>query len=634
MGTLNIEGVQAPPNSGWAFRYTFDINGVDVSVRTAIVMLSSLRVSAGATMATISMYVKSDTTPTASGVSYGSGGSVVHNLSGTVISSGDDVYRITPEYWNDINSGYTSGDIDAFMSNAHIMASTGNSQQDLINVKDYFNTLPPELPYFGTCDIFSNGTDGNKLFTAVWDNIQNILPGTYESTYQVKIRVSANYPGHENWYDVEFVPYKSKKYQFTFADIIGNMPESDRAVSDEQQQCALQVILGYNDPDFTQCDLVSFSVDNTTGDIVISSGGAGTTTPHSNTNPRTNDTYNPGTGTAGTQAPGQAMSIDNLLTTSYKLTETQLRDFGNYLWNNDLQLTLFANQTSPIENVLSCKRIPFDVAVQTGNPTILLGNVDTLITAQKTAATHLLDIGSVTIPVKHNSFLDFSNNISIYLPYCGIQTIPTSLCYVMDVDPNTQIPYLTGKTLNVKYIYDIIFGTCAAVLSLNGKEFAVYNGNCGIDIPITASNRAETQLSLIHSGANAAIGTVASVTKGAIMGGAIGAGLAGIDAAATMAQQVTAQMFQDRHYTTSGGFSSQIASYLSSSVTLFVESPVYDKPGDYEHENGFPCNLSCTLNTLTGYTELDGSIEISGEIPCLEEERDLLKQALQDGFYL
>lgn len=498
--------------------------------------------------------------------------------------------------------------------------------------RTYFDT--PALPYFGNCDIYSNGTDGNKLFSVVWDNIQGMLPGTYEATYQVLIKVSANYPGHENWYNVEYVPYKSKKYQFTFADIIGNMPVDDRQVAETQQQCALQVILGYNDPDFTQCDLVSFSVDNLSGDIVVSSGGAGTTTPHSNTNPRTNDTYNPGTGTAGTQAPGQAMSIDNLLTTSYKLNETQLRAFGNYLWNNDLQLTLFANQTAPIENVLSCKRIPFDVAVQTGTPTILLGNVDTGITAQKTAATHLLDVGSVTIPVKHNSFLDFSNNISIYLPYCGIQTIPTSLCYVMDVDPNTQIPYLTGKTLNVKYIYDIIFGTCAAVLSLNGKEFAVYNGNCGIDIPITASNRAETQLSLIHSGANAAIGTVASVTKGAIMGGAIGAGLAGIDAAATMAQQVTAQMFQDRHYTTSGGFSSQIASYLSSSVTLFVESPVYDKPGDYEHENGFPCNLSCTLNTLTGYTELDGSIEISGEIPCLEEEREMLKQALMDGFYL
>lgn len=526
-----------------------------------------------------------------------------------------------------------SGNNPSFTSSTEfIMGVEGQGPALFQAVEDYFNT--PTLPYFGNCDIYSNGTDGNKLFTAVWGNIQYMLPGTYEATYQVLIKVSANYPGHENWYNVEYVPYKSKKYQFSFADIIGNMPTADRETAETQQQCAIQVILGYNDPEFTQCDLVSFSVDNSTGDIVISSGGGGTTTPHSNTNPRTNDTYNPGTGIAGTQAPGQAMSIDNLLTTSYKLTETQLRDFGNYLWNNDLQLTLFANQTAPIENVLSCKRIPFDVAVQSGTPTILLGNVDTGIQAQKTDASHILDIGSVTIPVKHNSFLDYSNNISIYLPYCGIQTIPTSLCYVMNVDPSTQIPYLTGKTLNVKYIYDIIFGTCAAVLSLNNKEFAVYNGNCGIDIPITASNRAETQLSLIHSGANAAIGTVASVTKGAIKGGAIGAGLAGIDAAATMAQQVTAQMFQDRHYTTSGGFSSQIASYLSSSVTLFVESPVYDKPGDYEHENGFPCNLSCTLNTLTGYTELDGSIEISGEIPCLEEEREMLKQALMDGFYL
>jgi hypothetical protein len=39
------------------------------------------------------------------------------------------------------------------------------------------------------------------------------------------------------------------------------------------------------------------------------------------------------------------------------------------------------------------------------------------------------------------------------------------------------------------------------------------------------------------------------------------------------------------------------------------------------------------LGDVVGYTELAGSIEIDS-IPCLEEERILLKQALQEGFYL
>ena len=89
----------------------------------------------------------------------------------------------------------------------------------------------------------------------------------------------------------------------------------------------------------------------------------------------------------------------------------------------------------------------------------------------------------------------------------------------------------------------------------------------------------------------------------------------------------------DTHYTTSGGFSSQLASFMSSSVTLIVDHVKYTRPSTYAHDNGFPCYLTRNLSKLKGYTELDGACELQ-HIACFEEERRELKKALMEGFYL
>lgn len=510
-------------------------------------------------------------------------------------------------------------------------------------VYDYFN---PVLNPFMDVDAYTTGNTANTtILTALWDNIQNLPPGTYPASYQV--RISA-YVTSTHLNEVTYIPYTVKQYQVSFMNFIGYMREAEQDDALINERVFMALDLGHNEGERFVVDASYKFRLGIDGDITneTESGTGGNVDVHVHIPPTTNDSYNPDTGELTPQAPGQAMSVDNLLYTSYVLDDTALIAFGQYIWANDLVQTLYANQTSPIENILSCKRIPFTIGgVDTS---IKIGNIDTGIGAttlathvKKSAAGHVKDCGTITVPVYNGgNWLDMTNKYSIYLPYCGIQSLPTDALLKQTIGAD-GVPKVTGRTLGVKYYYDIIYGSVIAEVSVDGNAMFIFNGECGIDIPITASNRASNQLAMLKGGANTMLSGVSNVVggviSGAMSGGLIGAAVGGLMGVANtgmnVAKEEVNRQTYELHYTTSGGFNSQVASYLTPTITLYCEHVLYTEPTGYAKENGYPCYLNRNMSELTGYTELDGSIEISG-IPCLEEERDMLKQALQDGFYL
>ena len=64
-----------------------------------------------------------------------------------------------------------------------------------------------------------------------------------------------------------------------------------------------------------------------------------------------------------------------------------------------------------------------------------------------------------------------------------------------------------NKTVTLKYIYDVITGVCTACFYTGDIEICKYSGTIAIDIPITASNRAQVEAGYITS----AIGAIASL---------------------------------------------------------------------------------------------------------------------------
>lgn len=291
----------------------------------------------------------------------------------------------------------------------------------------------------------------------------------------------------------------------------------------------------------------------------------------------------------------------NLLTTTYILSDTQLKEIGNELWSANFMENILMLSNSPIENILSCKIFPTTFngvasAVKIGNVTMLNG-----ATAKKISASGLSkETGAITFPQKYNSFLDFApfTNAKIFIPFVGFQPLP--------------VADFIGAQLSLRYVFDVVTGAVTVYILRNGAVFDKYSGICAVDVPITASNRAQVEVGQIQS----AITAGAQLATGNI-GGALSAGLA---------IATTPNHFNTRG--NAGGYTSQ---FDPRQPYLIIDRPkAQSEISSYGKTNGFPCNLTKTLSTLKGFTSVH-DIHLD-DVPCLESERQELKAIMQNGF--
>lgn len=291
-----------------------------------------------------------------------------------------------------------------------------------------------------------------------------------------------------------------------------------------------------------------------------------------------------------------------VLSTTYAITESNLQSLGQKLWDDSFLDNISMINNSPIENILAVKAFPFPIDTTGGSSaSVKLGNVDMNVSAVKIPPTYnpIRTIGSVSIPKHfsgHLQWLNYMTNIRLYLPFVGFVEIP--------------IQEAIGKTLTVKYIHDLICGDCLACIYAAGIEIAKYSGNIAIDIPITASNRAQVEAGILSSG----ISALASLATGNLMG-VIGSAFGALT--------------NQNHFVTKGAPSPSCDSYDEQRAFFIIERPVYHEPATYAHEYGYPCNLSLSLKNCKGFTKCH-NVDVSG-IPCTEKERDEIKAALERG---
>ena len=300
-------------------------------------------------------------------------------------------------------------------------------------------------------------------------------------------------------------------------------------------------------------------------------------------------------------------NVSNLLTTTYKLSQAQLQSLGNFLWQDSFMNNIKLLNNSPIENLVSVKALPVSLPVGT-EQALVLGNVDTGIKATPVTNTYIkFTMGTKKVPHFENNFSDYNNvTCDVYLPCIGT---------IADIDPREVI----GQKLTLKYCFDVVTGDVLAEL-FNNKGgglnlMGIYKGNIGIDIPLTASNRAQVEAGYV-SDFISAVGSVA--TKN--ITGVAEAGLSAIT------RQNTTK--------SSGSVSGCTAQGLPIKPYLHISSPVVPDYSDtFVHTYGRPCLLSKKLSKLKGYTQVDKNCDLSG-IPCTQKEKEMLRNIISSGFYL
>lgn len=297
-----------------------------------------------------------------------------------------------------------------------------------------------------------------------------------------------------------------------------------------------------------------------------------------------------------------------LLTKTYKLTDTQIKSLGAFLWADDFMTNIKLLNNSPIENIVSVKAIP--CKANTGDETtVVCGNVNTNVGGTVVTSNFVKkNIGNIKINKPTNSFIDYENvKIMIYLPLIGTIT---------DLDPIEVM----GHTITLKYCFDVITGDVTAML-YNDRGggtnlMGVYRGNCGIDIPLTASNRAQVEAGYISDAISGITSIVAKDPAGVLDAGM-----------SALTRQNTSK--------SSGSVSGVTAQGLPNKAYLTVIYNTFQNYGkNFNHTFGRVCCRGFSkLKSLRGFTKVDSAIDLSN-IACTQTEKEELRNILASGFYM
>ena len=230
------------------------------------------------------------------------------------------------------------------------------------------------------------------------------------------------------------------------------------------------------------------------------------------------------------------------------------------------------------------------------------------------------DCGTLEIAEYYQNFLDYEGTkAKLYLPFIGF----------VDIKPEW---FQSGK-LGVTYHFNIIDGSCIAfVLATSSKSklkntvVATYGGNCCVHMPITGVNYSSMISGIV--GSTVGIASKASnmiktnqKDKGTVMSNIEGA--TGI--ASNLADAVGAKPSIEQ----SNGYNAGMSFMCYRKPYLLIERPVASFSQNYPKEQGLPLNVSKKLGDMKGFTTC--TTPVVDNFHCLEEEKDMIKQALIEG---
>ena len=319
-----------------------------------------------------------------------------------------------------------------------------------------------------------------------------------------------------------------------------------------------------------------------------------------------------------------------VLTKTYAVSEATLQNIGQKLWSQSYYNVLKI-QNNPIENIVAVKAFPFSM---TGTPeNIQVGDISFGINGDKVASVQTKKItGSYTYTGKFHNYLDLApyTSIKINLPYIGL----------IQLDPAD----LLGSKLYVEYVIDLVTGQCMAKLYLDEDEttqkaipYMNLYGQMGVDIPLTSSDRVQTELRAASAAVTAIGSSVGQMVSGNVGGGVV-SGIS--DALSIAGADYTTQRTSTQ--------SPACTSHASPDIFILIERQAADPATGvdeygkvdpnarlgYAHLHGFPCHKFKTLGSYPSNSFVQVERRTDIQIAMTAEENRMLEELLTSGVYV
>ena len=529
--------------------------------------------------------------------------------------------NVIPPLWKGTVS-YSDGNVDYSFSTGIPRFNTRKDAITYVNTGDTSNAVKDVST---TWNLYIDGSK-NPLYKLTWDCAD--VPSS--DTSKVKIML-CGYDDTINAYivkDTQYYSYNKKSVKLNYHDIyetvwgsLGGVAKSQVTIIVQFEYFDTTTVVPKATSSYMYCELYPNNTnghmygnigfcklgEHSTWFVKTTDGDSSTFTAHDGTDGSDGYTKDDDKGYNDNKDKDDDDDNTNVLssgigvlTSTFHMTKERLVQLGQFLWSGSIfdQFSLINN--NPIENIISCKAIPYAISGTTQE--ITLGNVKTGVNGEKISQNFSKQtIGSVAIAEHYKNFLDYApyTNVIIYLPYIGFKELDTSL--------------VMGKTLRIEYTLDVITGGCLAQIYVGKIRLYEFTGNIGVDISITASNRAQVESAYINAG----VGVVSSAMSGNVTG-----------AVNSIIGAATSQY----HYSGTGNPSPSCVASTNRTCYVVIDRPQYQPLNAFNHTRGRMCCLSKTIGSLKGYTVCDGNIDISG-ISATDEEKDEIVNILSTGFF-
>ena len=267
-------------------------------------------------------------------------------------------------------------------------------------------------------------------------------------------------------------------------------------------------------------------------------------------------------------APSSGVSSGSKLYSVYNPSQANIDALGSYLWNSSILDTIAKFfQNNPLDAIISLHML-YATPTTGSNKNIVLGYLDSGVSSP-TVTSQYVDIacGDVQVSEAYGNALDYTGvSVQVFLPFIGYKTLKTK--------------EVMNSRLEIDYKVDVYTGTCLSMIYSirpNTRQLLyTFEGNCSVQIPLTASDRTRLIGGLITAGVSAYTGNPAGVVGG------------------------IASIKSDIQR--SGGFSGNAGAMNVKKPFLVISRAVDTQPSGYNSQYGYPNNKIGYLINFKGYT--------------------------------
>lgn len=297
--------------------------------------------------------------------------------------------------------------------------------------------------------------------------------------------------------------------------------------------------------------------------------------------------------------------------TVYNPTDSQLNDFGGWLWTSDIIdniVKIWAGD--PIQGILSLRKV-YAKPVTGSMKNIVVGYLDSGVDALEVSNQFVtIECGTVQVAEQKHNATDYPpyTSLHLYLPFIG----------VVELDPNE---FMNGS-ITVTYHVDVYTGSCLAEVKAtrsadmpNATILYTFTGNASQELPLSSSN---------FSGAISSLVSLATAGIAVASGG----GLIAAGATASAIHSLTHEMI---HINRSGNLSSN-AGIMGSRIPYLIIGMRHGYDANaYNELYGYPANKTVYIGNCKGFTRVKaGRLRTK----ATEAEKKEIMQLLEKGVIL